>query len=367
MAPQESPEDKAVRQALETKRLSLNFMDVPLRDALQEVSSRTGVNVVISPAVFEEKSEEELLVFLTVEDLRVLDALKLLLTLKDLDFAVRDGVVKVLTADEGGVVNCLKRRFPVSDLLGGRQHLPGGLRKFFDGDFQPPAAIVEEEEPLSGDSLMMMIRDSISPESWDTPPFYLSYRSMILYTVNRAETLEAIDRFLSELRGKIARPVQVRGCLLDALPEIIKTAEGHAVLDRAQAAQLDAKLKSGEIPFRGAFSCRGLLNRTFSLGAGGQRTYPKPGGSPEDYEARAFLDGMTVDMLVTSTSSKDNLSLEFGAYFASFAAREDPFASDPAAASLWFRTRVTIPAGGAALIGGGAPGGARGYLYVKVE
>ena len=80
---------------------TVEFEDTPLNIVTDYLAKQAKVNIVIDPMVFEEKSEDELLVTIQVRDIKLADLLELILGLKGLGYYVADGVVNVSAQDLG--------------------------------------------------------------------------------------------------------------------------------------------------------------------------------------------------------------------------------------------------------------------------
>ncbi|MHC5020922.1 MAG: STN domain-containing protein [Planctomycetota bacterium] len=82
--------------ALDAKKVSPNFNDTPLDAVMQFFRDVSGINILISPKVFEETPRDALRVSLQVTDVSMRDALNLILDMTNLKFEIRDGVMVIV-------------------------------------------------------------------------------------------------------------------------------------------------------------------------------------------------------------------------------------------------------------------------------
>jgi type II secretory pathway component HofQ len=89
----EAPEEAAIRKALE-KRVSFDFVETPLADALAFLQALLGVNVVVSPKV-----DKQAPTTLKVNDMKVAFALAWLVELHGAKMTIEKGAIFVRPAD----------------------------------------------------------------------------------------------------------------------------------------------------------------------------------------------------------------------------------------------------------------------------
>lgn len=78
----------------------MQLSQTPLQDAVGAITSGTGLSIVISPLVFEERLPEELCVTLKLNDVTVETALNWITRLLDLRWSIEYGVVYITLPDD---------------------------------------------------------------------------------------------------------------------------------------------------------------------------------------------------------------------------------------------------------------------------
>lgn len=164
------PRDRQVMNVLETTTVNINFTDTRLQDAVSFLQNYANVNIMILPSVFQEHSEDELLVNLQAEGVTVKNALDLITLTKGLSYKIDRGVVQIGTEAEsrGPVILDL---YDVKDLTVPVRSFPGeDINLTPSGGFGFAFFEQEEIEPIKifeGDALGDLIRETIDPVVWD--------------------------------------------------------------------------------------------------------------------------------------------------------------------------------------------------------
>ena len=86
---------KVIEAKLDNTQVSLNFNSTTLKAVMGFFRDVTGVNILISPRVFDLTPEKALRVTLDVEDVSMRDALSLVLEMTNLTYRIQDGVLIV--------------------------------------------------------------------------------------------------------------------------------------------------------------------------------------------------------------------------------------------------------------------------------
>ena len=176
--PTAARERNAVLAQLDSVRITPNFGGAdgegsPLEEVAGYLQSFTGVNFLISNAVRDELGEEETNIVLQLPERSVRKVLDIITETRDsLRWMVEDGVVKFITSGEliGGQV---LRTYSVHDLVHAIQDYPGR-----EMNVAPSGAMIELDEEIeeretnvvTTSMLEDLIRNNISPESWDNDP-----------------------------------------------------------------------------------------------------------------------------------------------------------------------------------------------------
>jgi tetratricopeptide (TPR) repeat protein len=169
---------EAILERLETVRFSANFVGAdgegsPLSEIASYLQNLTGVNFLISNKVREDLDEEQRTIKLQLPERSVRKVLDIIAdTSENLRWKIEDGVVKFVTKDEliGGQV---LRFYEVRDIIHPVPSFPGReINVIPSGGVNLPDEEIEEQEGLvvTSDALETLIRDNISPESWNADP-----------------------------------------------------------------------------------------------------------------------------------------------------------------------------------------------------
>jgi general secretion pathway protein D len=169
------PADRAVMEKLE-KTIPVSFEDEPLEQVLAHLGTVTGVNFILS----QEVRDLGLTQGYTLNDRfnqpvsRILKIVLEDLTLPPLTYAVRDGVVHVITQDASRSDYTLQM-YDIRDLTFTPVDYPAQdynlLPSGIDADSYRGG--VEDDEPvpfIGADALLTLIQDNIATESWSSDP-----------------------------------------------------------------------------------------------------------------------------------------------------------------------------------------------------
>ncbi|HLY08538.1 MAG TPA: hypothetical protein VKW04_04430 [Planctomycetota bacterium] len=160
--------DDAARR-LDTMRVTVDFENVKLPEAIDYLREVTGINLVILPKAMEKDGEAS--IRLKVKDLSVKSVLKLLLTSRGLTAAYRDGALVVLPKEDLQD-SASMRIFDVRALQVKIQDF-GGPSIELSTSKKPGITIVNLEEPHSvipDDFLLDMIKANTGGGTWDSNP-----------------------------------------------------------------------------------------------------------------------------------------------------------------------------------------------------
>ena len=237
----------AVMADLAEKKLSVNFDDVPLIDAIAYVAERAEVGYVVSPEVWHDA--EDVTFSLNVRDMPVLKLLRIISDLADVTIApTSTGLLMITYPDElSGMLDRQVRLFDVSDLIFSPRSYASpattlGVSPGTDSDI----LIADDNEPqcVFIDDLPDIIAQAVDPETWDYDMNVIAVApDGQLVARNTAHTLRAVDAFLSDLRLNQQRMITVEWEVWDVsdtalfmkLTDAPADADARAVLAGADA------------------------------------------------------------------------------------------------------------------------------------
>jgi type II secretory pathway component GspD/PulD (secretin) len=157
-------------------RVSVDFRDVPLEEAINFLREFTGINIVVDAEVHTRYSEDHLRVTLKVRDLLLKSTLKLVLSLRDLTATYRDGVLMIVPRDKVDKAVTLQI-YDVRDLLVQLQDFPGPKVELVSpsgtGGGPLTGATFTLDEPrstITEDFITEMVKTNTGDRTWDDNP-----------------------------------------------------------------------------------------------------------------------------------------------------------------------------------------------------
>jgi len=202
-------EREEILRRLEAVRIESRFGDeeggTPLEVVASYLQQLTGINFLISNAVWEDLDEEETSIMLRLPERSVRKVLDIIAeTRESLRWKVSDGVVTFVTVDEltGGQQLVT---YGVQDLIHPIPDYPGrDINVQPSGLLVPPDEDYEEREAnvINTTLLEDLIRNNIAPESWDADEANsIRITENGIMTVNQTpEVQEQIEKLLDDLR-----------------------------------------------------------------------------------------------------------------------------------------------------------------------
>jgi hypothetical protein len=356
-------------RALLAERLSVEYMDVPLKDVVGDIARKIGGNIVIDTRVGESKSEDELLVQVSVKDLPAVEILNLILGMKGLGFVIENGVILVTTA-EGAWTAASLRIVPIHDLVSPMPRFDAEWRGFPSGD---PLPETEEyvDQGTSGDDLLCMLKERIAPETWDTPPNQIFHRQQHFFVRNQRQILAKVETLIESLRQARWRRVLVEGRFLAAPAG---WAEGMgirgSVLTQAQCEAVEKALQSEGALLRDRFRVHGRVGLRFCASGGRQIVFATGSGDKGAFDTKAALDGWWARMEAVPGIDEGRMTLAIDARASVYTPPEEPLEESGDMASSEYKADLRLEDGGGALLGGVGPRdgqGASWLLYVRAR
>jgi hypothetical protein len=192
--------EDAVRK-LETLRVTVDFENVKLPEAIDYLRDVSGLNLILLPKAMERDGEAG--IRLKVKDLSVKSVLKLLLSSRGLTISFRDGALVILPKDELQDSTAM-RLFDVRALQVRIQDFAGPTVELAGSTSKKPGVVVNfPDEPkvqLPDDFLLDMIKANTGGGSWDSnPKAALNLNGGTLVVTQTPSVLREIDQLLNVL------------------------------------------------------------------------------------------------------------------------------------------------------------------------
>ncbi|MBI3856136.1 MAG: STN domain-containing protein, partial [Planctomycetes bacterium] len=153
---------------LETMKVTVDFEDVRLPEAVDYLRDVTGLNLVILPKAMEKDGESK--IRLKVKDLSVKSVLRLLLATRGLTATYRDGAIVIVPKDELQDTTTMKM-FDVRALQVKIQDFDGPIVELTSPASKKSGIVVttlsEPQTRLPDDVLLDMIRVNTGNGTWD--------------------------------------------------------------------------------------------------------------------------------------------------------------------------------------------------------
>jgi len=200
------PDVQAIELKLKQQKVSLDFEEASLSEVIEFIRIISGINIVIDPAVFEDRTEEELQITLNVKDLALENALQLILDLKDLKRSFKHSVM-MISSPESEKKEFFFKVYDVHDLMFVLEDFPGPeISLDQDQETGPSITLGYDEDqgnnPFSdADTVLDLIQTNVDPESWDEEKASISLSNGLLIVTNTREVQIKVRKFLDELRA----------------------------------------------------------------------------------------------------------------------------------------------------------------------
>ncbi len=200
------PRHAEVVNKLGSMRVSVDFQDMALEEALAFLSDFSGLNIVLDGEVTQKFSPDQLKVTLRVKDLLLKSCLKLLLNGRGLTATYRDGVLLVVPKEKVDQAVTLQI-YDVRDLLVKLQDFPGPQVELVSPGAQGgllTGATFTLEEPkvvMSEDFILEMVKSNTGDRSWEENPNASISLANGMLVVSQSKRVHAeVKRFLQLLR-----------------------------------------------------------------------------------------------------------------------------------------------------------------------
>lgn len=218
----EDPEPVSrIKNALQVT-VDFTFDDTPLKEVVQQLRTITGARLRVDPEI----DGEEITVSGPFRDLKAINVLDLVVDQVGLDYTFDEGSLVITTPGNGGG-DAVLALYNVSDILNKIRDFSGPeliLRPSGESGESPisfTSDIEEDEESLDPDSLMELIRESISgAEDWDEEN--LSYHSGQLLVRASRQLQAEVQGVLANLRKDADLFVVVESRFIDVDDDFLR-------------------------------------------------------------------------------------------------------------------------------------------------
>lgn len=234
-AEEDSPIIRDIKNKLQTKNITINFSDTPFSDVVRYIQTRAEINIVVDPKVIEKFDNDNIKVTLQVTDIKLQNALAILLQFHDLVYVFKDDVLFITSRTSTFAKD---KPIPVlhdiRDLTGQIKDFPGPRIKLTaaaggEGGGAASGAKFEESESTTGtvittEKLTELIKTSIDPESWDdkTQSYSIDETSGQLLVVHTEKVQEEIRAFLNDLRRFSGMMVAIEARFLEVTDDFLE-------------------------------------------------------------------------------------------------------------------------------------------------
>ena len=192
--------EDAVRK-LETMKITVDFEDVKLPEAVDYLRDVTGLNLVMLPKAMEKDGDSK--IRLKVKDLSVKSVLKLLLASRGLTATYRDGAIVILPKEDLQDSTAM-RMFDVRALQVKIQDFAGPVVELTGANSKKVGAVVtlldEPRTTLPDEFLLDMVRANTGNGSWDSnSKAAINLNNGMLTVSQTPSVLREIEAFLGLL------------------------------------------------------------------------------------------------------------------------------------------------------------------------
>ena len=201
------PRRQEVLNKLNTMRVTVDFTNTTMEEALNYLRDFSGLNIIVDAEVYKSQSEDQLKVTLKVKDLLLKSVLKLMLTSRDLTAMYKEGVV--LIVPKGRIDKAVTLQlYDVRDLLVKLQDFAGPKVELVSpskgGGGPLTGATFTLDEPrstITEEFITEMVKQNTGDKTWDeNPNASLNLNNGILVVSQSKRVHEEIKRFINLLR-----------------------------------------------------------------------------------------------------------------------------------------------------------------------
>lgn len=222
-----------IKNKLQNKTISINFIETPFEAVIRFIQAQAEINIVIDPKVIEKFEADNIKITLQVNNIKLQNALSILLQFHDLVYVFKDDVLFITFR-----ISSFAKDKPIPilhdirDLTGQIKDFPGPRIKLSGGGTSSTGAsgaTFEESESTTGtvittEKLTELIKQSIDPESWEdkNQPYSIDETSGQLLVVHTEKVHEEIRSFLNELRRFSGMMVAIEARFLEVTDDFLE-------------------------------------------------------------------------------------------------------------------------------------------------
>ncbi|HZE98342.1 MAG TPA: hypothetical protein VE981_15025 [Planctomycetota bacterium] len=201
------PRKQEVVSKLNTMRVTVNFENSTMEEAISYLRDYSGLNIIVDAEVYKNQSEDQLKVTLKVKDLLLKSVLKLMLNSRELTAMYKEGVV--LVVPKGKVDKAVTLQlYDVRDLLVKIQDFAGPKVELVSpskgGGGPLTGATFSLEEPrstITEEFITEMVKQNTGDKSWDeNPNASINLTNGVMVVSQSKRVHEEIKRFINLLR-----------------------------------------------------------------------------------------------------------------------------------------------------------------------
>jgi len=226
---EESAAIRTIRTKLQTLPISLNFNETPFQDVIRYLQTMAEINIVVDPKIIQKFEIEGTKVNLQVTDLKLQDALNILLQFHDLVYLFKDDVL-FITSKKSDLARGKAIPFlhDIRDLTGQIKDFPGPKIKLLPSKQDDTGGAKFEDTPggvqavLTGEKLTELIKASVEPESWDKEQYSIAETSGQLLVVHTEDVQEQIRSLLNDMRRFSGMMVAIEARFLEVTDDFME-------------------------------------------------------------------------------------------------------------------------------------------------
>lgn len=226
---EESSAIRTIKTKLQTLPITLNFNETPFQDVIRYIQTMAEMNIVVDPKIIQKFEIEGTKVNLQVTDLKLQDALNILLQFHDLVYLFKDDVL-FITSKKSDLARgkALPFLHDIRDLTGQIKDFPGPKIKLLPSKTDDSGGAKFEETPggaqavLTGEKLTELIKASVEPESWDKEQYSIAETSGQLLVVHTEDVQEQIRTLLNDMRRFSGMMVAIEARFLEVTDDFLE-------------------------------------------------------------------------------------------------------------------------------------------------
>lgn len=194
------PKKRDAVNKLAAMRISVDFKEIPLSDAMDFLRDASGINFHVDPKATE-KDEK---ITLKVKDLPLKSVIKLMLTPRDLTGVYRDGVIVILPKADVAAATTTQT-YDVRDLLMKIGDFPGPKVELVSPGTGPLTGITitmdePKDPPITEDLLTDLVKSNTGGTTWDDGNASITIANGMLFVAQNKSVHREVADLLNKLR-----------------------------------------------------------------------------------------------------------------------------------------------------------------------